>query len=253
MSGIDRNFSGKTVVITGGGNGIGAATAKRFLALGAHVAVIDRDIDGQADIMSVADNSCFLKMQGDCTDLPTLEHFVATVRRHFGEIDILFNNVGQSGREKAAKFIESQEEVWRFVLEISLLSAMRMSRLVAPAMCERRSGRIVNMSSDAAFVGDAGLADYAAAKMGVVGFTRALARELAASGVTVNAVAPGAIRTRAHDRLAPDVLDKIKAGTPAGFIAEPDDVAGVVVFFASDDARYITGQTLLVDGGRWMV
>jgi NAD(P)-dependent dehydrogenase (short-subunit alcohol dehydrogenase family) len=97
---------------------------------------------------------------------------------------------------------------------------MRMSRLVAPGMRERRRGRIVNMSSDAAFVGDAGLVDYAAAKMGVVGFTRALARELAPFGVTVNAVAPGAIRTRAHDRLAPEVIDRIKAGTPAGFIAQ---------------------------------
>jgi NAD(P)-dependent dehydrogenase (short-subunit alcohol dehydrogenase family) len=139
------------------------------------------------------------------------------------------------------------------VLEVSLFTAMRMARLVAPAMRERRFGRIVNMSCDAAFVGDAGLADYAAAKMGVVGFTRALARELAPFGVTVNAVAPGAIRTRAHDRLAPEVIDRIKAGAPAGFIAEPEDVAGCVAFLASDDARYVTGQTLLIDGGRWMV
>jgi len=109
------------------------------------------------------------------------------------------------------------------------------------------------MSSDAALVGDVGLVDYAAAKMGVIGFTRALAREMAPHGVTVNAVAPGAIRTRAHDRLTPSVIEKIKSTTPAGFIAEPEDVAGVVAFLASEDARYVTGQTLLIDGGRWMV
>ncbi|TPQ47628.1 short-chain dehydrogenase, partial [Prosthecomicrobium hirschii] len=168
-------------------------------------------------------------------------------------VDILFNNVGQSGRERAAPFHESDEAVWRFVLEVSLFTTLRMARLVVPGMRARGSGRIVNMSSDAALVGDAGLADYAAAKMGIVGFTRSLARENAAFGITVNAVAPGAIRTRAHDRLTPAVLDRIKAGTPAGFIAEPEDVAGCVAFLASDDARYITGQTLAIDGGRWML
>lgn len=170
----------------------------------------------------------------------------------FGPIDILFNNVGQSGRERAAQFHELQEEVWRFVLEVSLFTAMRMSHLVVPAMRER-GGRIVNMSSDAALVGDAGLTDYAAAKMGIIGFTRSLARELAPHRVTVNAVAPGAIRTRAHDRLTPAVIERIKATTPAGFIAEPEDVAGCVAFLASEDARYVTGQTLLIDGGRWMI
>jgi NAD(P)-dependent dehydrogenase (short-subunit alcohol dehydrogenase family) len=245
-------FAGKTVAITGAAHGIGAATAVRFLAEGARVAVIDREAEGFAETLGDQPADRLLAVAGDCTDAKALADFHDRAVATFGPVDVLFNNVGQSGRERAAPFHESAEEVWRFVLEVSLLTAMRMSRLVAPVM-RQRGGRIVNMSSDAAFVGDAGLADYAAAKMGIVGFTRALARELAPHGVTVNAVAPGAIRTRAHDRLTPSVIERIKATTPAGFIAEPEDVAGVVAFLASDDARYITGQTLLVDGGRWMI
>lgn len=245
-------FSGKVAVVTGAANGIGAATAKRFLAEGARVAVIDREADGLAASFKDMPDDRVLTVAGDCTDADTLTAFHGKVTRTFGPVDILFNNVGQSGRERATQFHESSEDVWRFVLEVSLLTTMRMSRLVAPAMRER-GGRIVNMSSDAAFTGDERLADYAAAKMGVVGFTRALARELAPFRVTVNAVAPGAIRTRAHDRLPPEVIDRIKAATPAGYVGEPDDVAGVVAFLASEAARYMTGQTLLIDGGRWMI
>jgi acetoacetyl-CoA reductase/3-oxoacyl-[acyl-carrier protein] reductase len=247
-----ERFTGKVVAITGAAHGIGAATARRFLDEGARVAVIDREADGFAENLGGYPESRLLTVAGDCTDAAVLADFHRRAVAAFGPVDILFNNVGQSGRERAAEFYESQEEVWRFVIEVSLFAAMRMSRLVVPAMRER-GGRIVNMSSDAALVGDVGLSDYAAAKMGIVGFTRALARELAPHRVTVNAVAPGAIRTRAHDRVDPAVIERIKAATPAGFVAEPEDVAGCVAFLASEDARYVTGQTLLIDGGRWMI
>ena len=247
-----RRFSDKTVVITGGGAGIGLAIARRFLGEGARVAVLDINAGDARGALEEEYGSRLLAVDGDCTEQETIFAFHKRTVDIYGPVDILINNVGQSGRERSAPFHESDEAVWRFVLEVSLLSAMRMSRLVAPVMRER-GGRIVNMSSDAAFAGDAGLVDYASAKMGVVGFTRALARELAPHSVTVNAVAPGAIRTRAHDSVPAEVIERIISNTPAGFVGEPDDVAATVAFLASEEARFITGQTLLIDGGRWMI
>jgi NAD(P)-dependent dehydrogenase (short-subunit alcohol dehydrogenase family) len=249
---MPTRFRDKVAIVTGGGDGIGAGIAARLLAEGARVAVLDLDAGPLAARLDADGSRRLLAVEGDCTDLATLESFHAWVIGELGPVDVLVNNVGQSGRARSARFHESGEEVWRFVLEISLFSAMRMTRLVAPAMRER-GGRIVNMSSDAAFAGDAGLVDYASAKMGLIGFTRSLARELAPFGVTVNAVAPGAIRTRAHDAMPKDVIDRIKANTPAGIVGEPEDVAAAVAFLASGEARFITGQSLLIDGGRWMI
>lgn len=243
---MQARFNDRVVVVTGGGQGIGAATAARFAEEGARVAVMDLDCREIAQRVPLA-------VEGDCTDAAKSAAFFDRVEAELGPVDVLFNNVGQSAREKGGPFAESEEATWRFVLEVSLLTTLRASRRIAASMRARGLGRIVNMGSDAAFVGDAGLADYASAKMGIVGFTRALARELAPHGVTVNAVCPGAIRTRAHEQIKAEVLDRIRAGTPAGFIGEPADVAALVAFLASDEARFITGQTILIDGGRWML
>jgi NAD(P)-dependent dehydrogenase (short-subunit alcohol dehydrogenase family) len=244
-----------SAVVTGAGHGIGHATAGCLAREGADVVLIDLDpeaVQWAAETVRQHGQRA-IALAVDCTSDEQVADAVAKAREAFGRIDILFNNVGQSARERASEFWCSDPETWRFVLDVSLLTAMRCSRLVVPEMRERRRGKIINMSSESAFYGDVGLVDYCAAKMGVVGFTRSLARELAPFRINVNVVCPGAIRTRAHDRLPPEVIDKVRSSVPMGYVAEPVDVGNVVAFLASEDARYITGQSILIDGGRWMI
>ena len=252
---VEGRFSGRIVMVTGAANGIGRASALRLAREGADLVLVDREGDTLQEVARAVETAGrqAMPITADWTDPDAVQEAVATARRGFGRIDVLFNNVGQSARERASEFHVSVEETWRFVIEVSLLTTMRATRLVVEEMRARRSGRIVNMSTESAFYGDVGFVDYAAAKMGVVGFTRSLARELAPFHVNVNAVCPGAIRTRAHDRLPKEVIDKVRTSVPMGYVAEPEDVAGVVAFLASDDARYITGQSILIDGGRWMI
>ena len=253
--GTGPRLADRIAVVTGAANGIGRATALRLARDGADLVMVDREGEALQAVERAIEGLGVpaLAITADWTDAVAVGLAFAAIRRRFGRIDILFNNVGQSARERASEFHLSEEATWRFVIEVSLLTTMRATRLAVEEMRARKSGRIVNMSSESAFYGDVGFADYAAAKMGIVGFTRSLARELAPYQINVNAVCPGAIRTRAHDRLPTEVIDKVRNSVPMGYVAEPDDVAGVVVFLASDDARYVTGQSILIDGGRWMV
>ncbi len=231
---VEGRFSGRIVMVTGAANGIGRASALRLAREGADLVLVDREGDTLQEVARAVETAGrqAMPITADWTDPDAVQEAVATARRGFGRIDVLFNNVGQSARERASEFHVSVEETWRFVIEVSLLTTMRATRLVVEEMRARRSGRIVNMSTESAFYGDVGFVDYAAAKMGVVGFTRSLARD---------------------DRLPKEVIDKVRTSVPMGYVAEPEDVAGVVAFLASDDARYITGQSILIDGGRWMI
>jgi len=219
------------------------------------VALLDIDETAlQAAAAAVRDHGQgALPLRVDCTDARGVAAAFAQIRDELGPVDILLNNVGQSARERMSDFWRSDLETLDFMLAINLKSCMLCSRQVVDVMRQRRRGKIVNIASESAVNGSPRRWDYAAAKAGVVGFTRALGRELAPFGVNVNAIGPGPVRTRAMDQLPKAVLDSVIAGIPMGRIAEPDEIASAVAFFASDQSDYVTGQTLLVNGGNWML
>ena len=176
------------------------------------------------------------------------DEMVARAREAYGRIDILFNNVGQSAREKATEFWCSEPETWRFVLEISLFTALRCSRHVVPEMRERRSGKIINISSSTAYWGTPNFLHYVASKAALIGMTRSLAREVGEFGICVNAIAPGLVEHEGQN--APKALTELQLKERSiKRLQTPDDLMGTLVFLCSSDSDFMTGQTIVVDGG----
>jgi acetoacetyl-CoA reductase/3-oxoacyl-[acyl-carrier protein] reductase len=248
--GSDQGFGGRVAVVTGAANGIGRAIGMHMAERGATVALLDIEEDALADTanaISIFDGRS-LPLLVDMTDRVAVVAAFLKVTAAYGPIDILVNNVGQTARERLSAFADSDPDTWEFVIRLSLMSTLLCTRQVAPAMRDRRSGKIVNIASDAPLYGSPHTADYSAAKLGVVGFTRTLARELGPFAVNVNAVSPGITNTRGPRRMAGNLLAEKLKEVPLGSMCEPEDIANAVGFLASDAARFITGQNLVVNG-----
>jgi 2-hydroxycyclohexanecarboxyl-CoA dehydrogenase len=240
----------RTVLLTGGASGIGAATARRLAAEGAHVAIGDLDLDGARAVASEIDG---FATELDVTDTASVARAVEAAATALGPVDVLVNN---AGTDRFGWFVDTDEALWDHVLRVNLRGVLACTHAVLGAMQERGGGAIVNVASEAGRVGSQGSATYSAAKAGVIGFTKAIARESARFGIRCNAVAPGPIETPLLNS-APEQLGELGARLKQGMIdatamrriGEPEEVAAAVAFLASDDASYVTGQTLNVSGG----
>lgn len=245
-------LDGKVAVVTGASRGIGKATAKKLAALGATVVINYNGSEKQAlkvqnEILTAGGSAeC---MQCDVSDSIACEEFIKTVVEKYGRIDILVNNAGIT---KDGLLLRMQEKAFSDVIDVNLKGTFHCIRFVSRYMMKQRYGRIINLSSVVGITGNAGQINYAASKAGVIGMTKSAAKELAGRGITVNAVAPGFIETDMTEVLSDKIKEEMVKQIPLGTFGKTEDVAEAIAFLASEEARYITGQVLQVDGGMLM-
>ena len=246
------NLTGKVALVTGASRGIGQATAVELAKAGADIIVnyIGSETVAQETVDKIeALGRKALKIKADVSNADEVQAMIEEAHAAFGHIDILVNNAGIT---RDGLLIRMKDSDWDDVLNINLKGVYLVSKAVAKIMVKQRAGRIINMTSVSGVTGNIGQANYAAAKAGVIGFTKTCAKELAARGITVNAVAPGFIETAMTDVLPEKIKEGIAATVPFGRMGQPEEIASVVTFLASDFASYITGQVLNVDGGMVM-
>ena len=231
-----EQFKDKVVVITGAARGIGKCIADEFAIRGAHVAIID-----------ILPNDYFI---GDLSDKIVLERFAEKVLSDYGHVDILVNNAGLT---RDNLFMRMSDEDWQLVLDVNLSAGFKLAKAAVRGMMKRRFGRIIGIASVVGVTGNAGQANYSASKAGMIAMNKCLAQEVGSRGITVNSIAPGFIRTPMTDVLPQDVKDALLAKIPEGKLGEAQDIANVVAFLASDEAQYITGQTININGGMAMI
>lgn len=242
-------LSGKRALVTGASRGIGRAVALRLAAEGASVALNYRAGREEAEAVAAeieASGGSAAVVQGDVAAAEEAEALVGAAAEAMGGLDILVNNAGLT---RDNLLMRLSEEDWDAALNTNLKGAFLCAKAAIRPMLRQRFGRIVNMSSVVALTGNPGQANYAAAKAGLIGFTRTVAREVASRGVTVNALAPGFIETQMIESIPEDLRARILERIPLGRFGAPEDVAGCVAFLCGDDGAYITGQTISIDGG----
>ena len=252
-----RGLTGKNALVTGGGAGIGRAICQRLGEEGAFVGVLDRDGPAAretADTIAAGDGQA-VAYEADITDYDAIADAVSAFEAAAGPVDILVNNAGV---DVAMPFLDTDTALWRRIVEINLFGPLNLHHVVVRGMAERRSGKVINISSDAARVGSSGESVYAACKGGILSFSKTLARELARRNVQVNCVCPGPTDTNLFRTFAGDdeagqkLVAALERAIPMRRLGQPDDYPGLVAFLASSDADFITGQTISVSGGLTM-
>ncbi|MBU2897960.1 3-oxoacyl-ACP reductase FabG [Vibrio hepatarius] len=243
------NLEGQVALVTGASRGIGRAIAELLAERGATVVGTATSESGAAAI------SDYLGEKGkglalNVTDIESIEATLKKINDEFGTIDILVNNAGIT---RDNLLMRMKDDEWNDIIDTNLTPIYRMSKAVLRGMMKKRSGRIINIGSVVGTMGNAGQANYAAAKAGVIGFTKSMAREVASRGVTINTVAPGFIETDMTKMLNEDQRAATLSNVPSGRLGDPREIASAVVFLASPEAAYITGETLHVNGGMYMV
>jgi 3-oxoacyl-[acyl-carrier protein] reductase len=245
-------FENQVAVVTGAGRGIGHAIAVRLASEGARVASVSRT---EANAQRTADEINALRAETakayavDVADHSTVQEIGGKILEDFGRVDILVNNAGVT---RDGLSMRMSIEDWDTVLNTNLKGAFNFTQALMRSMIKQRSGRIINISSVIGLIGNAGQANYAASKAGLIGLTKSLARELASRGITVNAIAPGLIETDMTGVLSDEIRQAILQKIPLGKLGQPDDIAAAVAYLASAEAKYVTGQVLAVDGGMVM-
>ena len=244
-------MSNRVAFITGASRGIGRATALRLCRSGFQIVVASPELENNELVAAEvrAAGGTAITLDFNLTSLDSIKQGVAAALKEFGKIDVLVNNAGIT-RDGLA--VRMKPEDWQLVLQINLTGAFQTTQQVLPGMMRERWGRIINVASVVGQMGNAGQANYVASKAGIIGLTKSLAQELASRSITVNAVAPGFIETDMTAKLSQEVRDRMMAAVPLKRFGQPEDVANAVNFLASDDAAYITGHVVNINGGMYM-